>query len=59
MTADDALTVLLPFDPPELSSGAARMLLEILVEAVEDFDERSASTVTITRIPSGEEVAER
>lgn len=59
MTADEALTVLLPVDPPELSSRAARFLLEILFAAVEDFDCMSASTTTITSKPSGQEVAQR
>jgi hypothetical protein len=56
---DGALAVLLPIDPPKLSPGAARILLEIVLEAVEDLDGKSESTVTITRMPLGEEVAKR
>jgi hypothetical protein len=59
MTADDTLTVLLPIDPPKLSSGAARTLLEILLDAVEDLDGKSPSTIRITPTPSVQEVAER
>jgi hypothetical protein len=59
MIDDDALTVLLPVDPPKLSPGAARILLEIVLEAVEDFDGKSASTIRITSTPLGQEVAER
>ena len=59
MTADDTLTLLGPVDPPELSSGAARILLEVLLDAVEDFDGESASTVTMTPTPLSQEEARR
>jgi hypothetical protein len=57
MTADDAVTVLLPIDPPELSSGAARILLEILPKAVEELGGMSPSTGTMTLPPKVQEIA--
>lgn len=55
-TADDALSVFLPVDLPQLSARAARMLLEILIDAVENFDGKSASTTTMTPTPLSQEV---
>jgi hypothetical protein len=59
MTAKGVFTVLLPVDPPKLSSGAGRILLEILLDAVEDRDGKSPSTITITPTSLSQEVAER
>jgi hypothetical protein len=59
MTANDAVAVLLPVDPPELSCGAARILVEILLDAVEYREDMAASTNRITPRPLDQEVAER
>lgn len=55
MTADDALSVSLPTDPPELSSRAARILLEILLEAGDCAGEASPHPATIPREAAREE----
>jgi hypothetical protein len=56
MTAEEALRVVLPTDPPELSSRAARILLEILLEAPDGAGEASPHPATIPPEAAREEV---
>jgi hypothetical protein len=53
---DDALRVLLPTDPPELSSRAARILLEILLDARDGAGEASPHPATIPPEAAREEI---
>lgn len=59
MNRESGVRVVLPVDPPELSSRGARILLEILLDAVDEPGGMSASKATMTLGEAREEAAER